>query len=164
MSTPTLIPQSSAIVDAGIQRILSVFPLDSDGDHLIQIREGDDEAGIYIDARGVQVLLRALGSPAVERDSNPNVRAVAEAVGELDRVPAPEDLDWNETAIAAAVHFEKAIKFAYDKGEGVIEQRTLYPKASYAAPNGIVVVGDDPDRNDVRAFRLDRIQGEVVVV
>ena len=45
----------------------------------------------------------------------------------------------------------------------MIEQRRLFPKASYAAPNGIVIVGDDPDRDDVRAFRLDRIQGEVVV-
>ena len=147
MSTPTLIPQSSAIVDSSVQRILSVFPLDSDGDHLIQIREGDDETGIYIDARGVQVLLRALGEPTAERD----------------HVPAPDNLDWNETAIAAAIHFEKEIQFAYDKGEGVIEQRRLFPKVSYAAPNGIVITGDDPDRDDVRAFRLDRIQGEVVV-
>lgn len=147
MSTPTLIPQSAAIVDPSVQRILSVFPRDADGDHLVQIREGDEETGIYIDARGVQVLLRALGEPTAERDS----------------IPDPDNLDWNETAIAAAIHSEKEIQFAYDKGEGVIEQRRLFPKVSYAAPNGIVITGDDPDRDDVRAFRLDRIQGEVVV-
>lgn len=111
------------------------------------------------DANGVSVLRQALAEPTVERASNPDVRAVAEAVGELE-----PDLDFNETQISIAIHFERAIEFAYDKGSGVIEQRKLFPKVSYAAPNGIVVTGDDIDRQDVRAFRVDRIQGEVKVV
>lgn len=150
MTAPTLIPQSSAIeVTGGIQRTLSVFPLDSDGDRLIEIREGDDDAGIYLDAHGVRVLRQALG----ER---------SESAPPADE-PFDLDLDWNRSAVAAAIHFEKEISFSYDKGEGVIEQRWLFPKASYDAPNGTVITGDDTDRNDVRAFRLDRIRGEVVI-
>ena len=146
MSTPTLIPQSAAIVDPSVQRILSVFPRDADGDHLVQIREGDEETGIYIDARGVQVLLRALGEPTAGATRSPT-RTTSTGTGRPSRPRSTS----------------KEIQFAYDKGEGVIEQRRLFPKVSYAAPNGIVITGDDPDRDDVRAFRLDRIQGEVVV-
>lgn len=157
--SPTLIAQSGSIEDPSVNRVLSVFPVDSDGDVLIQIQEGESLSGLYLDPRGVTVLRQALAEPTVERDSNPDVRAVAEAVGELE-----PDLDFNETQISIAIHFERAIEFAYDKGSGVIEQRKLFPKVSYAAPNGIVVTGDDIDRQDVRAFRVDRIQGEVKVV
>lgn len=148
MSNPTLIPQSTSIQDASIQRTLAIYPQDGDGDVLVAVTEGEEECGLYLDANGVKVLLSALSSPTVERDS----------------IPDPDNPDWNETAIAAAILFEKAIEFAYDKGSGVIETRKLFPKVSYAAPNGIVVTGDDLDRNDVRAFRVDRIQGEVKVL
>ena len=130
-------------MDPSVQRILSVFPRDADGDHLVQIREGDGETGIYIDARGVQVLLRALGEPTAERDS----------------IPDPDNLDWNDALSRPRSTSRRRSSSPYDKGEGVIEQRRLFPKVSYAAPNGIVITGDDPDRDDVRAFRLDRIQG-----
>ena len=148
--SPTLIVQSGSIEDPSVNRVLSVFPADSDGDILIQIQEGESLSGLYLDPRGVTVLRQALSAPTSADD----------AVREL---PEP-DLDFNETQISIAIHFERAIEFAYDKGSGVIEQRKLFPKVSYAAPNGIVVTGDDIDRQDVRAFRVDRIQGEVKVV
>ena len=148
--SPTLIAQSGSIEDPSVNRVLSVFPVDSDGDILIQVQEGESLSGLYLDPRGVTVLRQALSAPT----------SADEAVLEL---PEP-DLDFNETQISIAIHFERAIEFAYDKGSGVIEQRKLFPKVSYAAPNGIVVTGDDIDRQDVRAFRVDRIQGEVKVV
>lgn len=144
--TETVIPQTANVVD-GIERNLKIEGPDSDGDLLVTVEEDGLETGLYLDVHGVSMLRQALG----ER---------SESASPAD---APFDLDWNQTAVAAAIHFEKEIGFSYDKGEGVIEQRRLFPKVSYAAPNGIVITGDDPDRDDVRAFRLDRIQGEVVI-
>lgn len=136
----THIPQSSSVNHDGVQRTLAVADPDSDGDFLVTISEGDLEAGIFLDAHGAAVLRDALG-PADQDD--------------------PEE---NEGLIAAAIVYERTVEFAYDKGSGVIEQRRVIPRATYAAPNGVVVTGDDQDRDDVRAFRLDRIQGSVRVV
>ena len=144
--TETVIPQAAYVVDT-IERNLKIEGPDEQGDTLVVVSEDGREAGLYIDAHGVSVLRRALSEPT-------------ESAPPADE---PFDLDWNRSAAAAAIHFEKEISFSYDKGEGVIEQRRLFPKASYDAPNGTVIMGDDPDRNDVRAFRLDRIQGEVVI-
>ena len=143
--TTTTIPQTPNALD--VPRSMQVSGPDDDGDLLVVVSEDGREAGLYLDAHGVNVLKRALSEPT-------------ESAPPADE---PFELDWNRAAVAAAIHFEKEISFSYDKGEGVIEQRRLFPKASYDAPNGIVITGDDPDRNDVRAFRLDRIQGEVVI-
>ena len=140
----TVIPQSPTIIDADVPRTLTVNEPDGDGDFLLMINEGELEAGLYLDAHGAAVLRNALDQ---------SVELVAPAM------PAE-----NEGLIAAAIVYERTIEFAYDKGSGVIEQRRVIPRVTYDAPNGIVVTGDDQDRDDVRAFRLDRIQGSVKLV
>lgn len=138
----THIPQTE-LVDQDIVRTLEVSEPDSDGDILLKVTEDGVEAELWLDAHGIAVLRNALGGVG----------------GHPQGVP-----DENETLIAAAIVFERVIEFAYDKGSGVIEHRRLIPRVSYDAPNGIVITGDDQDRDDVRAFRLDRIQDSVRVV
>ena len=62
----------------------------------------------------------------------------------------------------AAIHGVE-VEFRYAKGEGsVIELRRLVPEAVKVARDGSVsFVGQDPDRDDVRQYRLDRIKGTV---
>lgn len=67
---------------------------------------------------------------------------------------------WNSQLAALSVEHERALTFKYDKGNGVIETRTIDPTHVFESKRGgEVVVGYDPDRNDIRAYRLDRIQG-----
>lgn len=76
--------------------------------------------------------------------------------------PVSDAADWNATLIDAAVEHARTITFSYDKGAGVLERRTLQPTATSETKQGAtIVVGHDPDRDDVRAYRLDRIQGYV---
>lgn len=71
----------------------------------------------------------------------------------------------NESLIAVAAEHDLKIEFRYAKGDGaVIEQRSLVPEYVNDGKAGKTVVGFDPDRNDVRAYRLDRIKGNVAVV
>jgi predicted DNA-binding transcriptional regulator YafY len=82
----------------------------------------------------------------------------------LVSVPSDEpDATWNSALIELAIKFERTITFQYAKGTGsYIETRRLAPDALHAARDGSQnVIGYDPDRQDVRAYRLDRIKGDV---
>lgn len=74
---------------------------------------------------------------------------------------------WNQDAIAAAIEYSRTARFSYEKQSGpggIIERRTLQPsELCYTRLGEPFVVGYDPDREDVRAFRLDRIIGHVEV-
>jgi len=71
----------------------------------------------------------------------------------------------NESLIAVAIEHGLSVEFRYAKGDGsVIEQRTLQPEYVNSGKAGKTVVGFDPDRDDARAYRLDRIKGNVDVV
>lgn len=70
--------------------------------------------------------------------------------------------NWNEALIALAIQFDRTLTFRYIKGNGDIADRRVQPEAVHESRNGArTVVGYDPDRADVRAFRLDRIKGDV---
>lgn len=76
-----------------------------------------------------------------------------------------EPQPWNLAIANLALEYDREITFRYAKAEGaIIEQRSVTPHLVYeTSDNEWVVVGDDPDRKDIRAFRLDRIVGELGV-
>ena len=78
-----------------------------------------------------------------------------------------ERAGWNQDAIAAAIEYQRTARFSYEKQSGpggIIERRTLAPtEICYTLDGAPFVVGYDTDREDVRAFRLDRIVGYVEV-
>lgn len=73
---------------------------------------------------------------------------------------------WNRIAFESAAALEAGVTFRYAKGDRqqTIESRTLSQVYDVREVKGhIVVTGFDPDRDDVRAYRLDRIKGTVSV-
>ena len=98
--------------------------------------------------------------------------AVPQAVNNVVTTPAAvfeehgdERESWNHTALSAAAKHGRVVEFGYAKGGGqIIEQRRLEPdQVIQNRTGGWLVVGQDPDRGEVRAFRLDRITGFVSV-
>lgn len=73
--------------------------------------------------------------------------------------------EYNEAAIRLAQAHSTQVHFRYAKGNGgVLETRTLQPVVSVEDHDGdIVAVGYDRDRDDYRAFRLDRVSGLIQV-
>ena len=72
----------------------------------------------------------------------------------------------NEDLILVAVAHDRPIRFRYAKGSGAtIEVRTLKPEkvTEAGADKHAVVQGYDPDRDDFRMYRLDRIKGKVAI-
>ncbi len=70
----------------------------------------------------------------------------------------------NEQLIQVAINHDIEVEFAYAKGSGeVIEHRRLVPTKLDDAKGHKIVTGFDPDRDDVRAYRLDRIKGTVSI-
>lgn len=69
---------------------------------------------------------------------------------------------FNDALIELAIKHDKTLKFGYAKGKGeVIENRRIVPAAVKVVNDHSVVIGHDPDRDDIRAYRLDRIKGTV---
>lgn len=72
------------------------------------------------------------------------------------------EVSFNEGLLRLAAVHDKAVTFRYAKGDGrVIEQRTLEPEAVREVKGHTIFVGYDPDREEVRSYRIDRIKGEV---
>lgn len=70
----------------------------------------------------------------------------------------------NEQLLQVAINHDAEVGFAYAKGSGaVIEHRRLTPVKLDEAKGHKIVTGFDPDRDDIRAYRLDRIKGTVSV-
>lgn len=80
---------------------------------------------------------------------------------------ADERAGWNLDALTAAIEYNRQARFSYEKASGpggIIERRVLAPSELLHTRSGEpFVVGYDPEREDVRAFRLDRIVGYVEV-
>jgi hypothetical protein len=70
---------------------------------------------------------------------------------------------WNLSAIETAASYGITVQFRYAKSESApIETRTLRDLAVVTTEEGEkLATGIDPDRDGVRAFRLDRIKGFV---
>jgi predicted DNA-binding transcriptional regulator YafY len=78
------------------------------------------------------------------------------------------EVSFNEGLLRLAAVHRKPVTFRYAKGRGdVIEQRSLIPSdVKNVTDKGVVhatFTGYDPDREDVRAYRVDRIKGQVSV-
>jgi len=75
-----------------------------------------------------------------------------------------KEADWNVAAFQAALQHGRTAEFRYAKGDGsVIEDRALKPSEITEMGGRTIVVGYDVDREEPRAFRIDRIKGSVVV-
>lgn len=94
-------------------------------------------------------------------------RTILTALGENASAPATKliDGDLNVALIEVAKEHGRVITFGYAKGRGaVLEQRSLIPYEVKDVGDHKNVIGYDPDRDEPRAFRLDRIKGEVSVL
>lgn len=73
------------------------------------------------------------------------------------------EVSFNEGLLRLAAVHEKTVEFRYAKGDGaVIETRALQPQSVTVTAQGhTTFVGYDPDREEPRSYRVDRIKGEV---
>ena len=72
---------------------------------------------------------------------------------------------FNEAILRVAATHNRQAVFRYAKGDGsVIEMRTVTPRDFKVVGSHLTFTGYDPDRDDSRAYRLDRIKGEVSIV
>lgn len=74
-------------------------------------------------------------------------------------------IEYNIAALDLAAEFNRSVEFSYQKeGSTNIERRTVSVES--VVPTRFdeqLVVGYDEDRGEPRCFRVDRIQGDVVV-
>lgn len=137
-------------------------------------------ASIFDDGQGVRVLhdphqgtiypiARCASEDGIEgwilRDE---ARAILDALGESapsdDEIVRASEVSFNEGILRVAAVHDKTVSFRYAKGGGsVIETRVLKPAEVKTVKDHKLVVGFDPDREDARSYRLDRIKGEVSV-
>lgn len=74
-------------------------------------------------------------------------------------------IPFNEALLRLAAIHHKTVTFAYAKGEGTtIEQRKLIPSDVKNVRGHVTFTGYDPDREAARAYRTDRIKGQVEVI
>ena len=112
-----------------------------------------DTPGLAGAAHGAVVKLKAAGVEVDEADAGPvqpRVRAVEPAFGPL----------------LAAVQAGRAVRFAHRRGgpTGEVSARTVEPWGVVSARGRWYLVGHDRDRDDVRSFRLSRIDGPVTAL
>jgi predicted DNA-binding transcriptional regulator YafY len=70
------------------------------------------------------------------------------------------EVSFNEALVRVAAIHGRRIQFRYAKGDGdVIETRTVEPAMMSAEG----FTGYDPDRDEARSYRLDRIKGDVAM-
>lgn len=99
----------------------------------------------------VVALSTALGKPA------PDGEDPAEVI-------RASTISFNEGLLRLAAVHNKTVSFSYAKGNGaVIEQRRLVPGEVKEIKGHLTFVGYDPDRDDIRAYRVDRMKGEVSI-
>lgn len=73
------------------------------------------------------------------------------------------DVSFNEGVLRLAAIHNKKVVFRYAKGEkgAVIETREFKPGSISGEGAALRFTGYDEDRDAVRAYRIDRIKGEV---
>jgi predicted DNA-binding transcriptional regulator YafY len=72
------------------------------------------------------------------------------------------DVSFNEGVLRLAAIHNKQVVFRYAKGDGkIIESRTFIPGNISGKGADTRFTGYDPDRDEPRAYRIDRIKGEV---
>lgn len=74
------------------------------------------------------------------------------------------EISFNEGLMRLAAVHGKTVTFRYAKGDGkVIELRTLTPESVKSVGGHVTFTGYDPDRDEPRAYRIDRMKGEVSI-
>lgn len=104
-----------------------------------------------------------------EDEAREMVGAIAAALGakvEVGPRPNITGTDLNADLIRVAIAHGERILFRYAKGKdgAVIESRSLEPTEIKTVGDHETVIGYDPDRDEARAYRLDRIKGNLAVV
>jgi len=94
--------------------------------------------------------------------ATPTAADTTEAFAEL---PADPREKWNVAAVLTAQECGLPIKFRYAATDSApIQERTVQsPTLLRSAKGDLFVNGTDPDRDDDRSFRLDRMKGFVSV-
>lgn len=105
--------------------------------------------------------------------SNEDAEAVVRAMCEhLPKAPHATEhhavlasqVSFNEGLLRLAAVHGKTVTFRYAKGDGsTIEQRTLQPSEVKTVDGKVLFIGFDPDRDEPRSYRVDRMKGEVSV-
>jgi hypothetical protein len=69
---------------------------------------------------------------------------------------------FNEAVMQLAAKFGRTVYFSYAKGKGdIIEHRQLEPAVMREVKGNKIVVGHDPERDEPRSYRLDRVKGVI---
>jgi predicted DNA-binding transcriptional regulator YafY len=94
------------------------------------------------------------------------IAAIEEAAGlTKEAQKATSEASENASLLQVAALHGRTVEFRYAKGSGdVIETRRLVPGKLDQVGEHLTVTGYDPDRDEPRAYRLDRIKGTVSVV
>ncbi len=75
------------------------------------------------------------------------------------------EVSFNEAILRVAAAHNRQVTFRYAKGDGgMIETRVLVPSKVMNVDNHVTFAGYDEDRDQVRAYRMDRMKGEVKIV
>lgn len=137
-----------------------------------------DPVEVYNDASGKYIHLAVTDSydhdnegRSVASLGEDSAIAVADAIYALsDREQPPagavkaSDIPLNEALIRVAAAHGVECSFRYAKGDGgTIEWRAFVPSDVKRVGDHVTFTGYDPDRDDYRAFRSDRIKGSVQV-
>lgn len=93
------------------------------------------------------------------------VHAITKALNlEADAQSVTFEGSFNEAVLRLAAAHGRTVTFRYEKGKGQpIEVRRLVPQHVQEVGDHMTFTGYDPDRDDVRAYRVDRMKGEVSV-
>jgi proteasome accessory factor B len=93
----------------------------------------------------------------------PTIKSVVSTPETAKPDQSPEQ-KYNEALATFAKDNDAVLTFGYAKGKSKpVEQRRVEPETIYHNKGRTIIVGNDPDRDDVRAFRLDRICGRAHV-
>lgn len=163
--------EAITLIDTFGDRVVIEPSIRDKGGVSLSIYEGSERGEALFDADGARSLIGAVqavtgvgaGSTAINVATTPE---------ELDRtagetVHPTAAAAWNDTALNVAIQHGRKVTLSYQKEKGpggVIERRVLAPEERLVNRQGqVLYVGNDIEREDVRAFRLDRIVGTVEV-
>lgn len=128
-----------------------VFDTDEGCD--IRVTEGDTSAEVWFGGTPEALL--------------PLADAIYEAAGGAKAAPQDavlaSSISLNEALLRVAATHGATVFFRYAKPNGTIESRAFTPGTIKDHGDHKTFTGYDPDRDAVRAFRLDRIKGTVEV-
>ena len=72
------------------------------------------------------------------------------------------EVSFNEAVLRVAAAHNRQVTFRYAKGDGsMIETRVLVPSKVKEVDGHVTFSGYDEDRDQIRAYRMDRMKGEV---